>query len=479
MSRSVDRFGFFTRPALAKQFKLEAMNLSCFKLFRKFYESRKGVQENPCRFGSLVNFFPAAWELAVCLTPANCELQCKKLNRMSEIVIATIMRPVGESGLQTHFQQFAQYLREGRFPFALVTPFDAPRALVYPTFALRKPFGALNGSLNVWWYMHWHALFLQYALAKYLSDGTPRIVYAQNPPSALAALRARANPSQRVVMAVHFNKSEADEWAEKGLIPKDGLLYRRIRANELAAFQHVDAIVHFSQFMNGMLHKELAMEIDGLRCEVIPNFITDPLNAGPPQKMSADLINVGTFEPRKNQSFILDLLAAARQRGHLLTATLIGDGPTRREIEAKADRLSLNDQVRFLGHVQHAATKMRGHRAYIHAARVENLPFVLLEAMARGLPIFAPPVGGIPEIYQDGVEGQYLSLDDPIDSAAKVLKVLTNPALLAQMGAASRTRFLRCYETNIVAPRLLAFLRKVQSLPKTEISHPRVCRSNL
>jgi glycosyltransferase involved in cell wall biosynthesis len=380
---------------------------------------------------------------------------------MPKIIIATIMRPIGESGLQTHFQQFAHYLRDGGIPFALVTPFDAPGVLVYPTFALRKLLGPLNGSLNVWWYMHWHGLFLQHALTKCLSDGAPHIVYAQNPPSAIAALRARANPSQRVVMAVHFNKSEADEWVEKGLIPKDGLMYRRIRARELAAFQSVNAIVHFSQFMSDMLQQELAVKSKSVQSAVIPNFITDPVNEDDFTQTPADLINIGTFEPRKNQSFIIDVLAAARQRGHSLTATLIGDGPTRREVETKAHRLGLSDRVRFLGYIQNAATQMRGHRAYIHAARIENFPFVLIEAMARGLPIFAPPVGGVPEVFRNGVEGQYLSLDSSGESAVRILNVLTNPSLLRATGVASRTRFLQRYETKVVAPKLLRFLREL------------------
>ena len=377
----------------------------------------------------------------------------------AEVLIATLMRPAGDSGLQTHFQQFARYLDDQEVSFGLVTPFDAPKALVYPTFAVRKVLGPLNGSLSVWWYVRWHTAYLQYALWKHLSDGKPRIVYAQNPPSAGAALRVRANSSQRVVMAAHFNTSEAIEWADKGLISTQGLLYRAIQAREFETLRGIDGIVYFSEFMRRTLQKETC-GVDAIPYRLIPNFIADP-DIGEPvaEQALTDLVNVGTFEPRKNQSFILDILAAAKDRGHSLTATFIGDGPTRGEIESKARRLGLTDRVRFLGYIPNAAEKMQAHRAYIHAARMENFPFALVEAMARGLPIFAAPVGGVPEVFQDGVEGQYLSLDSPHESAARILKILRNPSLLAAMSKASRSRFLQCYETKAVAPKLLDFLR--------------------
>ena len=113
-----------------------------------------------------------------------------------------------------------------------------------------------------------------------------------------------------------------------------------------------------------------------------------------------------------------------------------------------------------MGSVPHAAEQMPGHRGYIHAARVENLPIVLLEAMSKGLPIFAPPVGGIPEIFRDGIEGRYLPLDDPNESAVRVLHVLGNASLRSTMGKAARARFVLSFETNAVAWKLVQFLQK-------------------
>lgn len=56
----------------------------------------------------------------------------------------------------------------------------------------------------------------------------------------------------------------------------------------------------------------------------------------------------------------------------------------------------------------------------------EGFPHVLLEAMSMGLPVIARPVGGVPEIIQDGVNG---ILTQPCNTKMlqkNILKILTD-----------------------------------------------------
>jgi glycosyltransferase involved in cell wall biosynthesis len=55
---------------------------------------------------------------------------------------------------------------------------------------------------------------------------------------------------------------------------------------------------------------------------------------------------------------------------------------------------------------------------------MESQGIVLLEAMRAAVPVFAAPVGGIPEVFDDGQEGLYLNLDDPRDAAEKLISIL-------------------------------------------------------
>jgi len=367
------------------------------------------------------------------------------------------MRPEGDTGVQTHVRTVVTHLQERGLKCELITPYCAPLWQVYPVFGLRKIFNRLSGVLSVWWYRYWHALFLQHALSRRLRTGADCVIYAQCPLAVQAALRARVSNRQRVVMVVHFNISQADEWAEKGVIPHEGALFRAIQKFETRILSQVDALLFVSDFMR----RELERRIPGLTrvpTRVIPNFLQDP---GEPDGTlaKADLITVGTLEYRKNQRYALEIVHAAKARGRRITLTVVGDGPDRAMLEKLANELEIVDQVRFAGFVPRAAKLMRAHRACLHVARIENLPLTLIEALARGLPLFAPAVGGMPEVFHDGCEGRFIPLDDAKAAARLVVDWLDSPPVMAQAGQAARARFGACFEATRVVQDLLAFLQ--------------------
>lgn len=372
------------------------------------------------------------------------------------ILIATLMRPVGDTGVQTHFRAFMAYLHEIGRQCDLITPYNAPLWQVYPAFGLRKLVNLFSRELGVWWYRYWHAYFLKQALKHRLQTGATCVVYAQCPLSAQAALRARVSTNQRVVMVAHFNISQADEWAGKGLIPNGGRLYRAIQAFEAEVLPRLDGLVFVSDFMRRELVGRIPA-ITKVAAEVVPNFLPDP---GLPvvQTAVADLINIGTLEARKNQHYLLEIIAALRDMGRPLTLTLVGDGPDRLALEDKARALKIDKLVRFAGFVSNAAGQIGQHRACIHVATLENLPITLIETMARGRPVFAAPVGGVPEVLGDGAAGSALPLHDAKAAARIVADAMSNPDWMVVAGCAARERFLKEYASDVVARRLVLFL---------------------
>lgn len=372
------------------------------------------------------------------------------------ILIATIMRPEGDTGVQTHFRSFMAYLQKTGRKCELITPYSAPLWRVYPAFGLRKLTNLFNRELGVWWYRHWHAYFLRQALNRRLQTGAACVVYAQCPLSAQAALSARVSKNQRVVMVTHFNISQADEWAGKGLIPNGGRLYRAIQAFEAEILPRLDGLVFVSEFMRRELVGRIPA-ITKVAAAVVPNFLPDP---GLPEMQTAvaDLINIGTLEARKNQHYLLEIVAALRELERPLTLTLVGDGPDRKALEDKARLLKIDKLVRFAGFVSYAAGQIGQHRACIHVATLENLPITLIEAMARGRPVFAAPVGGVPEVLGDSAAGLALPLNDARAAARIVADALSDADWMAAAGLAARERFLGEYESDVAARRLEQFL---------------------
>jgi glycogen(starch) synthase len=70
--------------------------------------------------------------------------------------------------------------------------------------------------------------------------------------------------------------------------------------------------------------------------------------------------------------------------------------------------------------------------------RYEELPSVLIEAMAAGLPVIPSRVGGIPALVDHDVNGLLVPPGDPAALAAAISRVLTEPGTAARLAAAAR-----------------------------------------
>lgn len=378
----------------------------------------------------------------------------------NRFIFATLLREQGETGVQSHMRVFKDFLEGKGREVQVVTPFDNPRPFVYPVFALRRCIDPLNGPLSVWWYRYWHHCYVKMALRRVLADGRPQIIYAQDPLSAKAALEVRAGGQQSVVLVVHFNVSQAVEWAEKEKIRKNGALFDSIRRMEKEVLPALDGIVFVSRFMRESLEEEIPA-IRDLPIAVIPNFCASHTTSAIAERQD-DLVSIGTLEPRKNQKFLLYIVAAALRQGTRLTLTLIGDGPDRSFLESLSNSLGIQEQVRFVGYRSDAVSILSKHRVYVHSAFMENLPMAIIEALACGLPVAAAPVGGIKEIFSHEVEGIYWNLDDPDSAAVALNGMLKNKEHYNAMSDAAYKRFCSNFSVDRVAADLEDFLNKFQ-----------------
>jgi glycosyltransferase involved in cell wall biosynthesis len=262
-------------------------------------------------------------------------------------------------------------------------------------------------------------------------------------------------------MVAHFNLSQADEWADKGAIARDGALFRAIRDLEAEVLPAVDGLVFVSAFMQRAILERLPA-VARVPMAVVPNFVADP-GTSPRAEKARDLITAGTLEYRKNQRYALEIVRAARQLGTELTLTVVGDGPDRPMLEKLVRELGIAKQVRFAGFVPDAAGLMPAHRACLHVARMENFPIVLIESMCRGLPVFAPAAGGIPEMFDDGQQGRQIPLDDAEAAARLIVDWMNDAPTLARAGDAARRCYLERFEADRSASRLAAFLDQAGS----------------
>ena len=92
------------------------------------------------------------------------------------------------------------------------------------------------------------------------------------------------------------------------------------------------------------------------------------------------------------------------------------------------------------GHQHDMASFYRGLDLYINTSIHEGIPMTILEALAHGLPVIAPAVGGIVEIIEDGKDGFLIDSRDPCRFAEKCLLLMENCELRKTMAKAARAQ---------------------------------------
>jgi glycosyltransferase involved in cell wall biosynthesis len=373
------------------------------------------------------------------------------------------MREVGDTGVQTHFTAFEEYLTKNDKSVEIITPYNSPQWLVYPVFAFRKLLPYFSSTLNVWWYRHWHKHFLYLSLRHRLLNGQPCTIYAQCPLSVDAALKAKRNTKQKIILVVHFNVSQALEWVDQANIKKDGWLFKSIDDFEKKIIPRVDGIVFVSKFMKDQLEKRIP-HIGVVPSAIIPNFVRAPDVANVndiPKKVIGDLICIGTLENRKNQAYAIHVLAEIKRKGLDLNLTFVGGGSDLTVLKKLAIELGVADRIIFLGYLKNASQLLPQYRACIHVAKIENLPITLIEALSHSKPIFATAVGGVPELFNNSIEGYFIPLDSPREAAEIILNVFADEDVFRIMETAAFERFTQFYEEKLVALRLKAFISSV------------------
>ncbi len=392
--------------------------------------------------------------------------------RLRPIVIATLLREEGATGVQTHVREVRAYFTSQGNPPRVVTPMSWGGPLSVPAFGPRLLLDHLNRAAGVAWYRFWHFRFLRRALRQGLPAVSDAVIYAQCPLSARAALEARRDASQRVVMAVHFTGSQAEEWVDAGKIRHGGMVYRAIQKTERQVIPMVDGILYVSESAKIELERTFPA-VQDVPATVVPNFIAsrrlDPdISSG--TEVMADLVTIGGLLKIKNHWFLLEVLAHANRLGRRYTLDVMGEGPMARFLETRARSLNVHDQVTFLGHRDDVRTLLPHHRLYVHASSRESLCIAIIEAMAAGLPVVAALTKGIMEMFEPGVEGLLWSLDDPEAGARMLIELMEDEGRRADMSKAVRQRFDRRFDSGVVGPVMEEFLMSGTPGPRDEVT---------
>jgi len=156
--------------------------------------------------------------------------------------------------------------------------------------------------------------------------------------------------------------------------------------------------------------------------------------------LAADDVVIGCVAVMRAMKGHIDLINAivplmqARPKLHMV---FVGSGsPTFEQVQAHIASLGLQDRIHLMGTRHDVPNLLAGFDLFALATRKEASGTVFVEAQAAGLPVIGTDVGGVSEMFQDGVTGILVPLDDQSALTEALQRLVDDSSLRRQMGRA-------------------------------------------
>jgi len=207
------------------------------------------------------------------------------------------------------------------------------------------------------------------------------------------------------------------------------------------------AIVTVSDFAKKFLQERFPERADRMRRIYnglnLAEFGRADFSSSPPL-----ILAVGRLISKKGFADLICACGLIAERGKSFRCEIIGEGPLENELRGQIERLNLQNRVALSG-----AKPQREVRQRLAAANVfvlasiidpeggmDNLPTVIMEAMATALPVVSTNIGGIPEMVIENETGFLLEPADASALADAIEKVIDDRLLAQRLGHAGYQR---------------------------------------
>ncbi len=142
----------------------------------------------------------------------------------------------------------------------------------------------------------------------------------------------------------------------------------------------------------------------------------------------AQLITVCRLVPAKGLDTLLEACALLKQRGQAYVLHIIGDGPSRTDLEDLAKKLGIYEETIFYGYTLHPEEFMPFFDIFVLPSRAEAFGSVFAEAALCWLALVGTDIGGIAEQIEDGVNGLLVPPENEKLLADALEKVINDPS---------------------------------------------------
>ena len=174
----------------------------------------------------------------------------------------------------------------------------------------------------------------------------------------------------------------------------------------------------------------------------------------------------GPLAPRMGHAEIFEAWPSIHAEFPAARLLVIGDGPLRPRLEARARELGLAGTIIFVGHRADVAPVLDAIDVLALPALSEGLALAAIEASAMGRPVVATAVDGMPEVIREARTGRLVPPADPGALSRAIRGVLRDPLGGQRMGRAGRDFVLDRFSVERQASSTARVYRDTAATPR-------------
>ncbi|MBI2055014.1 MAG: glycosyltransferase family 4 protein [Candidatus Sungbacteria bacterium] len=172
---------------------------------------------------------------------------------------------------------------------------------------------------------------------------------------------------------------------------------------------------------------------------------------------------IGTITELTANKDLPTLIRAAAKLPQNAVSIIIGGGEDETRLRKLIEELDAAHKVFLTGFVKDAWRLLRGLDCFILTSVKEGLPYVIMEAMAAGLPIIATNIGGIPDLLVQNESGILVAPKDPEMLAAAIRKLAEDGQLRDNLAKNARYRVEKLFNINAMIEETRRLYREVSN----------------
>ncbi len=176
-----------------------------------------------------------------------------------------------------------------------------------------------------------------------------------------------------------------------------------------------------------------------------------------------NILAAGSLEERKGGKEALEVI---RRLGGKHILHIAGTGPLEKELVDFSRREGLDDRIDFMGYREDLLDVMRDMDLLLHPSRIDATPYVIMEAMALGIPVIASDIFGIPEMIDHMKTGILVEPGDTDGMVSAIEMIAGHLELRFKMSKSARNKYTEKFTIGKSAGETVRVYREVLGLDK-------------